>query len=82
MTSSTSNPQCGNVKSAMDTCVSLNQWHQAVELAKQHNVNEISGLLARWAQGEGRGEGRGEGWGEGWGEGRREGREEGREEGR
>lgn len=37
------------MKAAIDTCVALNQWHEAVELAKQHNVTEISGLLARYA---------------------------------
>lgn len=37
------------MKSAIDTCVALNQWHEAVELAKQHNVTEISALLARYA---------------------------------
>ena len=41
--------QCNQVKSAIDTCVSLNQWHEAVELAKAHNVTEISALLARYA---------------------------------
>ena len=29
--------------------MSLNQWHKAVELAKQHNVTEIGGLLGRYA---------------------------------
>lgn len=29
--------------------MALNQWHEAVELAKQHNVTEISALLARYA---------------------------------
>lgn len=41
--------QCNRIKSAIDTCVALNQWHEAVELAKQHNVTEISALLARYA---------------------------------
>jgi len=30
--------KCDRVKDAIDTCVYLNQWSQAVELAKQHNV--------------------------------------------
>ncbi|MPC30130.1 WD repeat-containing protein 35 [Portunus trituberculatus] len=41
--------ECNRIKSAIDTCVALNQWHEAVELAKQHNVTEISALLARYA---------------------------------
>ncbi|XP_066495950.1 WD repeat-containing protein 35 [Tiliqua scincoides] len=36
-------------KDAVDTCVHLNQWSKAVELAKQHNVKEIGSLLARYA---------------------------------
>lgn len=27
----------GDVKKAIDCCVLLNQWNQAVELAEQHN---------------------------------------------
>jgi WD repeat-containing protein 35 len=27
----------GNVKKAIDACILLNQWNQAVELAEQHN---------------------------------------------
>ena len=30
--------KCDRIKDAIDTCVFLNQWSQAVELAKQHNV--------------------------------------------
>ncbi|XP_076068879.1 intraflagellar transport protein Oseg4 [Oratosquilla oratoria] len=41
--------KCNHIKSAIDTCVALNQWHEAVELAKQHNVTEIGALLARYA---------------------------------
>ena len=29
--------QCNKIGSAIDTCVSLNQWHQAVELATKYN---------------------------------------------
>ncbi|XP_053141283.1 WD repeat-containing protein 35 isoform X2 [Hemicordylus capensis] len=36
-------------KDAVDTCVHLNQWSKAVELAKQHNMKEIGSLLARYA---------------------------------
>ncbi|KAI0210975.1 WD repeat-containing protein 35 [Lamellibrachia satsuma] len=38
------------VKSAIDTCVQLNQWNQAIDLAKQHNMQEIGTLLAKYAQ--------------------------------
>ena len=41
--------QCGNVKSAIDCCVELNQWNSAIELAKTHNVKEIDTLLAKYA---------------------------------
>jgi len=37
------------VKSAVDTCVSLNQWDQAVELARLYQLPEISNLLAQYA---------------------------------
>ena len=37
------------VKEAIDCCVSLNQWDQAIELAKQHNIKEIDSLLAKYA---------------------------------
>lgn len=41
--------KCGLVKQAIDTCVYLNQWNQAVDLAKQHKVREIDELLAKYA---------------------------------
>ena len=34
----------------MDTCVQLNQWHKAIELAKAHNLKEIDVLLAKYAK--------------------------------
>ncbi|XP_070533961.1 WD repeat-containing protein 35-like isoform X2 [Ptychodera flava] len=37
------------VKAAIDCCVHLNQWNQAVDLAKAHNVKEIDSLLAKYA---------------------------------
>ena len=37
------------MKKAIDTCVHLNQWNQAIGLAKQHNVREIDALLAKYA---------------------------------
>ncbi|KAM7428718.1 WD repeat-containing protein 35 [Porites harrisoni] len=39
----------GKVKEAIDCCVQLNQWDQAIELAKQHNIKEIDTLLAKYA---------------------------------
>merc|ERR1719375_1855544 len=39
----------GDVKSAIDTCVLLNQWEPAVNLAQQHNFVQIEGLLAKYA---------------------------------
>ncbi|XP_071961535.1 WD repeat-containing protein 35-like isoform X2 [Antedon mediterranea] len=41
--------KCNNVKKAVDVCVELNQWDQAVELAKNHNIKEIDNLLAKYA---------------------------------
>ena len=41
--------KCNQVKKAVDCCVELNQWDQAVELAKSHNIKEIDSLLARYA---------------------------------
>ena len=43
-------PQSNKIKSAIDTCVQLNQWNQAIDLAKQHDVQEISSLLAKYAE--------------------------------
>lgn len=37
------------LKEAIDCCVELNQWDQAVELAKKHNVKEIDSLLVKYA---------------------------------
>lgn len=41
--------KCGLVKQAVDTCVYLNQWNQAVDLANTHKVKEIDDLLAQYA---------------------------------
>jgi len=40
----------GDVKTAVDTCVLLNQWDLAVNLAQQQNFQQIEGLLAKYAQ--------------------------------
>ena len=36
-------------KAAIDCCVLLNQWDQAVELAEQHHFQQIEGLLTKYA---------------------------------
>uniref|UniRef100_A0A3Q3JKH4 WD repeat-containing protein 35 n=1 Tax=Monopterus albus TaxID=43700 RepID=A0A3Q3JKH4_MONAL len=36
-------------KAAVDTCVHLNQWNKAVELARTHNMKEIKSLLSKYA---------------------------------
>uniref|UniRef100_H2ZPD4 WD repeat-containing protein 35 n=1 Tax=Ciona savignyi TaxID=51511 RepID=H2ZPD4_CIOSA len=41
--------KCGRIKDAIDTCVYLNQWSQAVELAQKNNVKDIDPLLAKYA---------------------------------
>ena len=38
-----------DVKSAIDTCVHLNQWDKAVSLAEKHNFQQIEGVLSRYA---------------------------------
>mmetsp|Transcript_12201 Transcript_12201/g.31343 ORF Transcript_12201/g.31343 Transcript_12201/m.31343 type:complete len:1210 (-) Transcript_12201:196-3825(-) len=40
----------GDVKTAVDCCVLLNQWDLAVNLAQQQNFQQIEGLLAKYAQ--------------------------------
>merc|ERR1740117_1782570 len=40
----------GDVKKAVDTCVLLNQWDLAVNLAQQKNFQQIEGVLAKYAQ--------------------------------
>merc|ERR1712151_137343 len=42
--------RCGDVKTAVDTCVLLNQWDLAVKHAQQQNFQQIEGLLAKYAQ--------------------------------
>jgi hypothetical protein len=37
------------MKLAVDTCVNLNQWDQAVDLAKKFKLPEIGNLLAKYA---------------------------------
>jgi len=39
----------GDIKAAIDCCVMLNQWNQAVELAQTHDFPQIEGLLGKYA---------------------------------
>ncbi|XP_035465888.1 WD repeat-containing protein 35 isoform X2 [Scophthalmus maximus] len=41
--------KCNQPKSAVDSCVHLNQWNKAVELARTHNMKEIKSLLSKYA---------------------------------
>ncbi|CAN8003269.1 unnamed protein product [Ixodes pacificus] len=42
--------KCNKVKAAIDICVSLNEWNNAIELAKEFNIREIDTVLARYAK--------------------------------
>ena len=39
----------GNIRGAIDCCVLLNQWNQAIELAENNNFVQIEALLSRYA---------------------------------
>ena len=41
--------KAGNVREAIDCCVLLNQWNQAIELAEKNNFVQIEALLSRYA---------------------------------
>lgn len=41
--------KAGDPKAAIDCCVLLSQWDQAVELAEEHKFQQIEGLLAKYA---------------------------------
>ncbi len=41
--------KAGDAKAAIDCCVLLNQWDQAVELAEKHSFQQIEGLLSKYA---------------------------------
>ena len=41
--------KAGDVKAAIDCCVLLNQWDQAVHLAETHEFPQIEGLLSKYA---------------------------------
>ena len=43
--------QARDVSRAIDSCIVLNQWHEAVDLATRYNQpSQISGLLAKYAE--------------------------------
>ncbi|KAF4527968.1 hypothetical protein B566_EDAN014960 [Ephemera danica] len=42
--------KCGQVRVAVETCVALQQWSQAVRLAEQHRLEDIAALLAQYAE--------------------------------
>ena len=41
--------RAGDVKAAVDACVSLSRWDRAVALAEQHDFRQIEGLLSKYA---------------------------------
>jgi WD repeat-containing protein 35 len=41
--------KAGDIKAAVDCCVLLNQWDQAIELAEKHKLPQIEGLLSKYA---------------------------------
>jgi WD repeat-containing protein 35 len=41
--------RAGDVKKAIDTCVELNQWDKAVELAEKNNIKDIEDVLLKYA---------------------------------
>ncbi len=41
--------QAGDTKRAIDCCILLNQWDQAMELAQQHNFPQAEALLLKYA---------------------------------
>ena len=41
--------QAGELQRAVDCCVHLNHWDQAVDLARQHSLPQIETLLAQYA---------------------------------
>jgi WD repeat-containing protein 35 len=41
--------RAGDVKGAVDSCVLLNQWDKAVELAQAHDLPQIETLLSKYA---------------------------------
>ncbi|CAG9538621.1 unnamed protein product [Cercopithifilaria johnstoni] len=42
--------RCGMFNEALDACIQLNQWEQAVQLSKTYNLRDIHLLLNRYAE--------------------------------
>ncbi|XP_072314070.1 WD repeat-containing protein 35 [Eucyclogobius newberryi] len=40
--------KCNQPKAAVDTCVHLNMWNKAVDLARSYNMKEIKSLLSKY----------------------------------
>jgi WD repeat-containing protein 35 len=40
----------GDIAEAVNTCIQLNQWSQAIDLAETHRFKEIQTLISRYAQ--------------------------------
>ncbi|XP_063218863.1 WD repeat-containing protein 35 isoform X3 [Bacillus rossius redtenbacheri] len=41
--------KCADVKNGVNVCVSLNQWDQAIDLAKKYKLPDINSLLSKYA---------------------------------
>ncbi|XP_076333007.1 intraflagellar transport protein Oseg4 isoform X2 [Tachypleus tridentatus] len=42
--------KANKIKAAIECCVALSQWNTAIYLAQKHNVQEIDGLLSKYAR--------------------------------
>ncbi|EJD74175.1 WD repeat protein 35 [Loa loa] len=42
--------RCGMLNEALDACIQLNQWEQAVQLSKTYNLRDVHLLLNRYAE--------------------------------
>uniref|UniRef100_A0A0R3RYI0 ANAPC4_WD40 domain-containing protein n=1 Tax=Elaeophora elaphi TaxID=1147741 RepID=A0A0R3RYI0_9BILA len=42
--------RCGMLNEALDVCIQLNQWEQAVQLSKTYNLRDVHLLLGRYAE--------------------------------
>ncbi|TPX47173.1 hypothetical protein SeMB42_g03432 [Synchytrium endobioticum] len=40
----------GDIKAAVDTCIYLNQWNIAIDIAEKHRIKEVNTLLYRHAE--------------------------------
>lgn len=42
--------RCEMVTEALDVCIRLNQWDKAVELSKKYHLQDVQGLLSKYAE--------------------------------